>query len=1014
MAETPSGDNVPATHGAPQAQAPRPPPAPEPAPGPWVVGVGASAGGLEALQRLFGELRRPTRAAFVVIQHLAPDHRSMMVELLSRHCELPVTTAEPAAPLEADHVYLMPPGVTMTLAANQFTFEPRPASGISLPIDLFLGSLSQVAPERSIGVILSGSGSDGSIGATHLRAAGGYVLVQTPETAKFDSMPRSTLAATAVDATLTPEEIAHKVMQLATGQATRLGAGEIIAAESARPSLQRLFDRLHQASGIDFSQYKMATVMRRIERRMAASGCTSLSHYADVVADSVSECEALRRELLIPVTSFLRDPQALDTLRPLLRRLVEQQPEGKPLRVWSAGCATGEEPYTLAMLLAEACHLAQRWPGYKIFASDVDQTVLDLASAGTYPAAAIDHLPAPMREQFFTQHDDQVTVKPELRQSVLFTRHNLLDDAPFTRIDLVSCRNTLIYLQAQAQDRVMRRLQYALNPEGLLFLGSSESLGGLQPDFITLDPTFKIYRLLRPALTSSVLRDGFGRHAVVPPRPARPGAATMAVPPLVERSAQQLMSDYVPLSLLVNEQRQLLHAWGPTRRWLRLPEGQPGLDAIRLMPPAIGLLAVHALRVVLLERRRYRSEPVRVQLDDQDRLVRMVGQPIEVDGEPTPCVLLSLEELPTAGDGPAGPAARDLDPASLDRIATLEAELNQLRASHQASVEELEASNEELQATNEELMSSNEELQSTNEELQSVNEELHTVNAEYNTKLEALSNLNADLEGMATSTGIATLFLDGKLSLVRFTPEATLLFRLRPSDIGRPLEDFSSRVDYPDLLEDLRIALDTGTLIEREVRGPHGSWHLVRVLGYSTPGSHQARAVVSLIDVSRVRDARRLQGLIDSLPEHVAVLDLQGTIRLVNRSWERFAAENSRGAPALTGVGANYFAVLANATDPEALNTLRGLQDVMGGRRAEFSLTYPCHGPSEERWFVMHARRLGAPEEGAVITHFNISAWLQPRDHGHPALPAQVLDAARAVTAAALPASATALLTGAP
>ena len=943
---------------------------------PWVVGVGASAGGLEALQRFFGALRAPTGAAFVVVQHLAPDHRSMMAELLGRQCPLPVATAEPDTPLQADQVYLMPPGVMMTLAANQLAFSPRPAHGVSLPIDLFLGSMSQVSPERAIGVILSGSGGDGTEGVRQLRAAGGFVLVQTPESAKFDSMPRSAIASTTPDAVLPPEELAAQVLTWTRGQSARTSMAVDLLTLPERPALQRLFDRLLQTSGIDFGQYKMATVMRRIERRMVACERSSLTAYAELVADSVSEVEALRRELLIPVTSFFRDAGAWDALRQVLSELIQRQPDGRPLRVWSAGCATGEEAYSLAVTLAELCHSAQRWPGFKVFASDVDAQVLEVASQGSYPAEALDMLDPARREAYFELQDDRAVVRPELRQGLLFARHNLLDDAPFTRMDLVLCRNTLIYLQAAAQDRVLRRLQYALNPEGLLMLGGSEALGGLQPDFQTVDANHKIYRLLRPALTSTVLREGFGRHAPASPRPLRAESAGSASMTVVDRSALMLMSDYVPLSLLINEHRQLLHAWGPTRRWLRMPEGSPGLDAIRLLPPTLGLVTMHAVRTVIQGQAQFRSEPISVDLDDGRVLVRVVGRAVPLGDSADRCVLISVEEIGLLAPVTELSSGIGTSPEEVARLHGLETELAQLRHSHQTSVEELEAANEELQATNEELMSSNEELQSTNEELQSVNEELQTVNAEYNAKLEALGNLNADLEGMSASTGLATVFVDHRLCIVRFTPEATLHFRLRPSDVGRSLEDFQPRIEDPQLMSDLRRALAEGGLIEREVRGPHGNVHLLRVLGYTTPGSQQVRAVLSLIDISRVRDAQRLQHILDSLPEHVAVLDAHGTIVQVNRSWETFAQGNDAALQGSTGVGVNYFAVLAKASNADALDILARMQQVLSGEREAYSLNYPCHSPTARRWFVMHVRRLGGDPAGLVVTHFDVTPWM--------------------------------------
>ncbi|TDM09437.1 MAG: chemotaxis protein CheR [Ideonella sp. MAG2] len=932
----------------------------------WVVAVGASAGGLEALQRFFSSLTLPTQAAFVVLQHLAADHRSMMPELLGRHTALAVTTAEEGMALQTDMVYLLPPGVMMTLVQGCIHFEPKPSHGVTLPIDHFFVSLAEAVGEHAVGVVLSGSGSDGALGASALRAQGGYVLVQAPDSAKFDSMPRSALAATQADAVGTPEELAVRALEIVRGGVGRFGQSPLLPTQSMRPALQRVFECLFAQSGIDFNQYKLPTVLRRIERRLLVLSCSDVTEYADRLSNSADERELLRRELLIPVTSFFRDATAFKTLfHQVLVPMVRQQAANRPLRVWSAGCATGEEAYTLGILLLEACQVAQNWPGIKIFATDVDQRVLDLASACSYPLGSAESLGPERTARYFQQQDDRLVIKPELRQMVLFARHNLLDDAPFTKMDLVVCRNTLIYFQADAQERVMRRLQYALNAQGVLFLGSSESLGPLQADFEVLDSSQKIYRLQRPVITSLALHDGFGRS--VPPITLRQsGASPLPLAQSVVEAAQVLLTQtYLPACLLINSQRQLLHTWGPAQRFLRVPEGSVNLDALRLLPPRLGPLAAHALQCALRDGKTHRVPPIQVEVDGEQRVIAVVAHPVSLDKE-TLCVALSLEEVSHPLEA--------LPPSDSDRMATLERELQATRLGLQSTIEELEASNEELQATNEELMSSNEELQSTNEELQSVNEELYTVNAEYNAKLDALSALNADLEGMAQSTGIATLFVNEDLTLVRFTPEATLLFRLRQGDVGRSIEDFNSLLIYPELTNDLRKTLNTGEVVEREIQGPHGSWYLARVLAYGQRTSAWGRrAVLSFIDITRLRDASRLQDLIDSLPEHVALVDLQGTIRLVNRAWNGFARANGGDPDVDCGVGANYLGVLARATTPQAMEILSNFQAVMSGQQPSYTLSYPCHSNDEERWFVMHVRPLSGAEAGVVVTHFDVS-----------------------------------------
>jgi two-component system, chemotaxis family, CheB/CheR fusion protein len=956
--------------------------APAPFDSPWIVVVGASAGGLEALQRFFAGVIAPTQAAFVVIQHLAPDHRSMMAELLARHTALPVHEALAGERLLADHIYLMPPGVLMTIVHEQLVFEPRPQHGVSLPIDQFLRSLGAGLAERSIGVVLSGSGSDGSSGAAALRAAGGFVMAQTPETAKFDSMPRSVISATLVDAVLPPEGLAARVLALTQGRAGRLASGEILDLPEVKPALQRLFESLIKTAGVDFSDYKLPTMMRRIERRMAVLGCASVSDYADEVDASSDECELLRRELLIPVTNFFRDTASFEALSKVLQTALLQHEGPGPLRIWSAGCATGEEAYSLAMLALEACSTVQRWPGIKVFATDVDQRFLNVGSAGSYPAGTAEFIAPHRVAQFFSLQDDRLVVKPELRQMVLFARHNLLDDAPFTKMDLVVCRNVLIYFQAEAQERVMRRLQYALNPGGLLFLGSSESLGALQADFRIIDSANKLYALVRPVLTSVAIREGMGRVGGVMRRTTsdKRGPSTFNVTgSAVEVGLRALVTAYVPVTLLINPQRQLMHAWGPTERYLRLSSGQPNLDVMRLLPPRLGAVLGNALQHALREKATYTAAPVTLELDGNAVRLRVVARPLATEAVGEACVLVSLDELPP--EGSTADSERSYDDTELNRLAALERELAESRLTLQSSIEELEASNEELQATNEELMSSNEELQSTNEELQSVNEELYTVNAEYNAKLDLVSALHADLDGMSRATGIATIFLDSHLALVRFTPEATLLFRFRQEDVGRSINDFKCQLNYPELLADLHEVLAGPKLVEREVTGPGGTHYLVRVVGYGEAAGRSRRAVLSLIEVTQLRRASQLQRQIDSLPEHVAVLNAQGTIVQVNQAWADFARFNGADERDMhatsTGIGANYLAVLSRSTNPDAADMLRDIQRVLAGQLEHLRLTYPCHSPTEERWFAMHVSPLrGSGESGAVVTHLDVTPWV--------------------------------------
>lgn len=982
----------PATAGAPCPPSPSPAPTPTP-----VVGIGASAGGLDALERLFRRLPANAGAAYVVIQHLASDHKSMMDALLARHTAMPVAVATEGMPLDPDRVYLIPPGGSLTLDGPRLRLQPRPAQSLPLPIDVFFESLAQQRGARAVAVVLSGTGSDGTRGAAAVNAAGGLVLVQSPQSARFDGMPRSAIAAGLADAVLDPEALADRLQAHLGGAPGAHGARSPDAPPSdadalpdedeARAGIVHLLSHL---GGIDFQDYKPGTVHRRIERRVAVRQAGTLAAYLRLLQQDREELRTLRRELLIPVTRFFRDPDTFEALRTqVIEPLVARRATGQPVRVWCAGVATGEEAYSVAMLFLEACDRAQRWPALKLFATDVEQTHIELAALGRYPESIDAEVPPELLDRHFSQDGAQRVVRQTLRQCVVFARHDLLNDPPFTRMDLILCRNALIYFRGEAQTRVLRRLHYALAPQGCLLLGSSEALGELEPDFEALAPHHKLWRVLRPAshvvgasrATGQPLRatDASPRR-----RPGRPAAADLDLP--ADRARALLAEAYAPPpALLLNLRHELLHAYGPVSPLVRLREGQASLDVGHLLPEPLVPVAVALLHKARREGAVVRSAPVTAgpagPLGESTPL-RLAVWPL-VGEQDEPAFLLVFEPLGArAAQGPGGPEDPPVDVSAetLERLELLEHELAATRESLQASVEELETSNEELQATNEELMASNEELQSTNEELQSVNEELNTINAEYREKIDILDRVNADLDSLTRVAAAGAIFIDESMHLTRFSPEAPRLFRLRSTDLGRPLGDLAHELDYPDLAEDLRHCLRDAALVEQEVGASGGRRFLVKMLPYRLPSSSARGAVLSFVETTQVHRASRLQHIIDALAEHVAVLDTLGRIRMVNAAWCRFAAEN--GDPALVhcGPGHNYLSACSGASGSDdegsASQAAEGVRAVLEGRALRFSMEYPCHSATEQRWFVMHVRPLVGDEPGAVVSHVDISPWM--------------------------------------
>jgi two-component system CheB/CheR fusion protein len=962
----------------------------------FVVGIGASAGGLDALERLFQALPADTGAAFVVVQHLSPDHKSMMDNLLARHTAMSVRVVEHDMPLAPNAVFLIPPARLLRLQGDRLQLSPKPEHGLVLPIDVFFASLSEQCADRALAVVLSGTGSDGSRGVVAVNAGGGFVFVQEPQSARFDGMPRSAMGTGLVDVVAPAEELARRVAaHLLAPRAPALhvpehevGAGEGAAAPGL--PLAGILERLLASSGIDFRDYKPTTVLRRIERRMQVLRAATLGQYLQRLNASEDEQVLLRRELLIPVTRFFRDIEAFEQIaHEVAPALVERADTIEPIRVWVAACSTGEEAYSIAIVLAEAFARLGRSRPVKIFATDVEPAHLEVAAAGVYPDTIAAEVSGARLQTYFVERQGGWAVRPEIRQMVIFARHNLVADPPFTRMDLVSCRNALIYFQPAAQELALRRLQYALQVGGHLLLGPSESLGVLHRDFLPLPGRFKVYRLLRH--DAQAVPAARGRHQALLGGAAYrrrqnpvPGAD---VDTSVHQGERLLQQAYLPPSLLVGPNRELLHVYGTARHLLQIPEGTPTLDVPKLLPRELGWAAGALLQAVTSGGQDQGMAPVQLGSGDEAQRLQMVARRLPGDqGEDL--TLLSFEPLAAgaAASGEAASAAAD-QPVALEatamaeaqqrRVEQLERELDLMHHSLQSTIEELETANEELQATNEELMASNEELQSTNEELQSVNEELYTVNAEYQEKVDVLNGINADLENISKATAIPTLFVDDTLRLTRFTPELARLFKVRETDRGRSIEDFAHLLDYPELYTDLRSTLAGSHSTEREVQSRDGTWWLARIQPYQSRTHTGARAVMTFIEVTSVRDSQRLQAVIDSLVEHVAVLDHHGTITLVNSAWRAFAA--AHGDPELrhSGPGSNYLQVCAAAahTEPDARVAYEGLQDVLTGRRPHFTLQYPCDINHTKLWFLMHVGPVRHASGGVVVSHIDITAW---------------------------------------
>lgn len=957
----------------------------------FVVAIGASAGGLEALERFFNHCPVDAGAAFVVIQHLSPDHKSMMTDLLARYTRMKVRMVTDDLPIQANEIFLIPPGTIMRIQDGRFRLTPKHPHLLSLPIDIFFGSLADDFGGKSIGVILSGTGSDGSRGATALNAAGGFLLAQEPREAKFDGMPNSVIATGLVDAVLSVDKLAARILSyiknLPLEDDPPPSKSEERAPMTQGEARSAIIQLLLQISGIDFNDYKPTTVNRRIERRMQVRRMRSFAEYFALLEHDVNEVSVLRRELLIPVTSFFRDPDVFETLaRKAMDQLVGQVETGGTLRVWGAACSTGEEAYSIAIAFFEAFERARRWPSLKIFATDVNPHNVEFAAVGRYPESAAAELTPERLERFFVHTGNHYTVKPELRQCIVFARHNLLSDPPFTRMSLVSCRNALIYFTPEAQKRALDRLKYAIEPQGFLLLGSSESLADQNGGFATVHGKHKLFR--RTASASDV---GLGlavpdaRTAYVsekfPLRRSTERRKLMEDGAATDEALSMLLNDYVPPAILVNERHEAIHLFGKVQPYFRAREGSASLALSRILPENLVPVATALLFKAAKDRQTIVSDLLRVRPDEgAERVIRLSARPMRPRGDEHMMLLVfepHNQPLPEYASIPV-----DVDAETVARFEVLQRELEATRESLQATIEELETSNEELQATNEEMMASNEELQSSNEELQSVNEELNTVNAEYQEKVGILNRLNADLDGMSKAVGVATVFVDGDLNLTRFSPDAVSVFRVRDGDIGRPLNEIVHVLRYPDLIEDLHRTITTERMTEKQTQSTDGRVFLVRILPYHVASSDHRGAVATFIDITAIRDRDRLQAILNGLPEHIAVLAPDGTIIMVNAAWERFAKANGDLDLSRSGIGRNYLDACGGAQGGADADTQRariGIKAVLEGSSAMYSVQYPCHSPTEKRWFIMNVAPILGAEFGAVVSHINITAWYASR-----------------------------------
>jgi chemotaxis methyl-accepting protein methylase len=844
-----------------------------------IVGIGASAGGLEALELFLSNVPAGSGLAYVIVQHLDPTHKGIMPELLQRTTAMNVFQAKDRLEVKPNCVYVIPPNKDMSiLHGHLYLFEPTAARGLRLPIDFFLRSLAEDRQEGSIGVILSGMGSDGTMGLRAIKEKAGLVLVQDPASAKFDSMPRSAIEAGLADIVAPVEVLPGKIIDYLR-HALVIAKTEFPLEEKDQSSLEKVFILLRSKTGQDFSLYKKNTVNRRIERRMSIHQINRIASYVRYLQENPQEVELLFKELLIGVTSFFRDPGAWEQLREnAIPTILAKHPKGGMLRAWSAGCSTGEEAYSLAIAFKEALEGAKLTENVtlQIFATDLDRDAIDKARQGFYPANIVADVSPERLKRFFSKEANGYRVCKEIREMVTFATQNIIMDPPFTKLDILICRNLLIYLTPELQKKLMPLFHYSLIPGGVLFLGSAESVNTFTNLFDSLNIKSRIFRRRESALPSEPL--AFPASFA----PALPGVSKEL--PMVQPAAnlqsladQLLLQHFAPPAVLANDRGDIIYISGRTGKYLEPAAGKANWNIFAMAREGLRFELGSAFQKALRQKGQVSAKGLTVGEGANAQTVDITVQSIEEPETLRGMVMIVFNNVAPPLKMKSSGRSKGA-PSDNTRVSELEQELQAVREGLQTTREEMQSSQEELKSTNEELQSTNEELQSTNEELttsreemQSLNEELQTVNAEQQSKMDELSRVNNDMRNLLNSTEIVTVFLDNELRIRRFTPGADKLFKLIPGDVGRPLSDIASNLLYPELAETAQEVLRTLAFSEKQIAAAVGRWFSVRIMPYRTMEDVIAGVVITFSNITAAKaleaelraENARLKGLLE-------------------------------------------------------------------------------------------------------------------------------------------------------
>jgi two-component system CheB/CheR fusion protein len=875
-----------------------------------IVGVGASAGGLEAFSGMLRVIPPKPEYAIVLVQHLAPQHESALPTLLTSYTTMPVVQVTEGMRVERNHVYVIPPNVQMGITDGHFHLKPRPDDRTQYtPIDSFLTSLAEHANGRAIAVILSGTASDGATGVREIKGGGGITFAQKPETAKYDGMPRAAIATGMIDMVLSPQEIALKLTEVAAHPYIREfmpASGEELLIRDDQ--LRRIFDLLRPASGIDFKHYKLPTIKRRLLRRMALHRLTDVQHYIRLLEETPAEMRSLYQDLLIHVTRFFREPESFKALaQHVFSKLIEDRGEDQPIRAWVSGCATGEEAYSLAISLLEYLHRNHQEIRIQIFATDVSEAAIEHARAGRYPATIESDVPPEILRRFFARVDGSYRVSKTVRDVCVFARQDLTKDPPFSRLDLILCRNVLIYMDVVLQQRLISVFHYALNPQGFLVLGQAETVGSQVGLFSLADKKFRIYRKKMASRMPVATSVDYTPAGIPKKRLAHDVPQTEKA--LQAEVSRIIFDRYAPAGVVVDADMQIVQFRGQTGAFLEPAPGEASLNLLKMAREGLlyGLrTALHAARKNKMP---VRKAGLRVKSPRGWTPVALDIIPLTASGRPHYLVLFQDPnrrrgevERPVASPTAVRISPRERRREHQSQVDLLERELAASREYLQSIIQELEAANEELQSANEEILSSNEELQSTNEELdtakeelQSTNEELSTVNEELHGRNEELSRVNSDLVNLLASVQIAIVIVSSDLRIRRFTPMAERVLNVIPGDLDRPIGHIKPNIDCAELEQLILESIDSVAPIERDVRDQNGRWYSLRIRPYKNVENKIDGAVLTLFDVDvpkrseqRIRMAKEYtDALMAMIDEPILVLDAELRVQAANETFTR-------------------------------------------------------------------------------------------------------------------------------